>query len=740
MNGFISLLCGIFYGSNELMNSNYILLICIFLLIVFVAKFLHTYIYHKKQGFFKSDFVVLTFFCLSIVATVFFVSSYLPAYKANTIDDPIFEVAAPSPLFSADSLDQCFLNLEKHDSILANAIQENDYNHILDYENYYFDKLSVVSDPHYVDISYWALGIIKYYSSPAEAYNYFAKVKNRDIYKYNLYVGLINYNAGKYIAAERSLKKEYLAFGKTDCLNMYFNVLLKNKNYSQAKLVFNLEKNRLDKNLASVYLVYDHRILEYVKLQFKLFLGQTKIINYAIAAFIAFTWFFFLFYSDIFQKERFRYLLFVALLETLLVFACPFIYKTVEYEFGWSLHTSESIWGKLFYAIGCISFVEEFVKLIPLLVLMAFTKEPDDSYDYIFYISVSALAFAFVENCLYFSSATGYGVYNGRALFSTIAHLYSSCMVAYGFMSVKYNKMVKNKAFTIILFVFGGIVFHGLYDFFLFVNFNVLFYLGYFMSIVVWVVLLNNSLNNSKFFNFEFNNKFNIIQIVIGVNLSLVMIIEYTLNALNYGYVAANSKLLYQMLVYGVVISFFISRLARYDLVKGYWRNVVFNGYESGGYMYHKFNVLAYLGNFFLLNRITPRNYVGKTIQLTNPLAGFAKNDLFKDFSVSKINGKIKDRVIFRKPILNKNKTLYVQDPQWFLLELDSECIEPKLQGIYALVFKFMKPTDELYEEKYCNVIVYKSLKEQATATDNQLLITDFVLLGIASIKENIIN
>lgn len=706
---------------------------------ILLGRIVYLLIRKKSAEFKKSSFKVLAFGCISIIVAVICVTQYFPAHKS--IPSPKELKVQQDISFNSDSLDKYFMDLPKHDSILVSGLKDIDRNRAFDYINYYNDKLSICTDPEYVDVANWALGIVHYYTMEYQAAFYFKKVQNTNLYKYNYYIALVSLSRNDLVSTEKFLSYEYKNRTKQDkaLINLYFSLLLQNRNIATAREIYKKEVAVLDKSYKNVYYIYDLRYIDYFSIQFKTFLESTRLINLVIALFITFTWFYFLYFSDLFQKEKFRYLFFICIIEALLVFLCPFLYKYIEFNWGWSISSMQTVWSKLAYAVGCISLIEEIVKAIPFLILLLFFNEPDDSYDYLFYMCMSALMFSFIENCIYFNSAHSFAVYNGRALFSTIAHLYSSSMVGYGFMYAKFRKGLKYRWAYVLGFFFGGILFHGLYDFFLFTNTTLLFYLGYFMSIVVWVVLLNNSLNNSHYFSYKFENRNQAIQIVIGINLTLVMLAEYLLNALNNGHIPANTRMLNQIMIYGVVISFFISRLAKYDLVQGYWRKVTFNGYRADRYYFNRFNLLSYISNFFLFNRIHPRNYVGYKIHFVPPKDYYLKTSLFRHIQ-TEISGEIMDRwVIIRQlkqrekeiVVERKNRDIVLEDPQWFLIHL-SQPVDWTFHS-NRLIFKFINPFDELSETQPKMVILYSPKTEDVLFKPERNM-DDFEFVGVAGI------
>ena len=84
-----------------------------------------------------------------------------------------------------------------------------------------------------------------------------------------------------------------------------------------------------------------------------------------------------------------------------------------------------------------IGVIEEFVKFVPFLIILKFTKIINEPIDYIMYASLSALGFAFVENFNYFDDGS-INIIHSRALTASIAHMVFSSLVVYGLILAKY--------------------------------------------------------------------------------------------------------------------------------------------------------------------------------------------------------------------------------------------------------------------------------------------------------------
>jgi RsiW-degrading membrane proteinase PrsW (M82 family) len=160
-----------------------------------------------------------------------------------------------------------------------------------------------------------------------------------------------------------------------------------------------------------------------------------------------------------------------------------------------------SLINDFFYSIIGIGCIEEFVKIIPLLVMMRFTNAVNEPYDYIKYASLSALGFAFVENLIYFHESNLH-IIHGRALTAVVSHMFNSSIIAYGMILNKYKRH-ENPYLNFIFFFALAAIAHGFYDFWL-INksasalriLTVLFILS---SMYMWNSFKNNALNHSNF-------------------------------------------------------------------------------------------------------------------------------------------------------------------------------------------------------------------------------------------------
>lgn len=221
------------------------------------------------------------------------------------------------------------------------------------------------------------------------------------------------------------------------------------------------------------------------------------------ALLICFVWLTFLRRLDVFEKERWRYTLMatglgaLSTLFLLVIISIPPISHIKEN--GEPIHD-------LLYFIFRVGMLEELAKFIPLLIMVHFTKEVNEPYDFLKYAMCSALGFATVENIMYFNEL-GAPIIDKRAYISVVGHLSFTCCAAYGYIRQHY---LKRGVFAFNFLLFGGlsVLLHGFFDFSLSTDWMWLFFrIGFLILAYFLVILLRNlitlGLNFSPWFTDE---------------------------------------------------------------------------------------------------------------------------------------------------------------------------------------------------------------------------------------------
>lgn len=136
------------------------------------------------------------------------------------------------------------------------------------------------------------------------------------------------------------------------------------------------------------------------------------------------------------------------------------------------------------YLIVALS--EEGSKFLALRILPFRRKAFDDPFDGIVYAVVVSMGFATLENILYvFQHGVGTGIL--RMFLSVPAHATFGILMGYHVGLAKFNP--ENKRKYMFLAIFWPVLFHGTFDFFLFVGSGLLYFGGAVVSFIVAVKL-----------------------------------------------------------------------------------------------------------------------------------------------------------------------------------------------------------------------------------------------------------
>lgn len=351
---------------------------------------------------------------------------------------------------------------------------------------------------------------------------------------------------------------------------------------------------------------------------------------YAIfAIYIAWIWVDYFRLIDIYERENLKHFLLVFLLGGLSVYI-TFGIASITYE-PLGIRENGNPWNDLFFSIFCIGAIEEFSKLVPLLLILVFNRKLlNEPIDYVAFISVSALGFSAAENVLYMQNI-GPTVIEGRSVLSTIGHMFDTSLIAYGIIRMQYHYKKFSLLYVIKYFMFAAIA-HGLYDFWLInhtLPYGMVFTLMFFLYCVsLYAQILNNALNNSTFFNYK--------HVVDSNYVSLRIMLYYTvLFAASKVFIGFHSGLHAVFNSIGsTLFSFFIVticaiRLSRFKLIQGRWNKLKFElpftllnrdgGSETGwstllkikGESFNEAYVNSYFEEYF---QLSPLNKANSTI------------------------------------------------------------------------------------------------------------------------------
>lgn len=288
---------------------------------------------------------------------------------------------------------------------------------------------------------------------------------------------------------------------------------------------------------------------------------------------VVFVWLCYLYYINVFKKTKWLLVTILFLAGALFSFSTPLLSNIVNYTFNFYLNGHAA--NDFIYCVIGIGLIEEFLKILPLLLVLKFVLKTSDPIEILVYASASALGFAFIENIIYFShSLQNIGA---RAFSSTVLHMFLSSTCIYLFIYFHFRKG-KSAGLYILPGLLIASVLHGFYDFWLIndsVNiFSFLSMVFVIISIFVWIMMINNCLNISSAFHYEKQFSINQSTILLLTGLTAVILLEFVLTAIDSGAHFANESLKYSMLGGGYLLVVLSTNLSKIDLAKDHWEKI----------------------------------------------------------------------------------------------------------------------------------------------------------------------
>ena len=432
---------------------------------------------------------------------------------------------------------------------------------------------------------------------------------------------------------------------------------------------------------------------------------EVNLIGAFFALLILLIWFYYLRKLDFFNQEKISVsllALFLGMLCTFLVFPISdFLQALFNISFGRNV-----VYNLFVYSWLKIGLVEELVKIIPVIIVLRFTKEVDEPIDLIYYACLSALGFAFIENLLYFREIGGQ-IFIGRAMYSTIGHMIDASFCIYGIILSKF-KYKKIKIKLILTYFLLGSFIHALYDFFLFQSWIIFFYISFLIFIQSWAIIINNCINNSKYFSYRILPQYERLKVFMAISFSLLLILSFIADGLIVGQSHAVNTYWNSVFRFSLLIAFYVTGISSFDMVKGYWRKVDFSLRDD----YHpKINLRSFF-RIFTNNTINPQNRVGKKIKLLSP-----KSNVMLASAFNLVEGKIVNRVKLRR--LNKQF-----EYNWFKVKLNEPISLPSSFIKDELFIQFDKPLSSLDHDKHL-ICHLRAIKHQESAP-NKFQVIDF--------------
>ena len=295
-----------------------------------------------------------------------------------------------------------------------------------------------------------------------------------------------------------------------------------------------------------------------------------KVLGFLFSGAISFLWIVYLRKLDIYEPEKWRYIIIVFAVSCITIWAVFPISSFINSS-GFVLN-GEPV-NDFLYCVFSIGMVEEIVKLVPVLIFISNKQMFNESYDYLFYASVSALGFAFIENILYINSSELYSVI-GRLLMASVAHMTFSSIILYGVLLSKNRLQSIPKPIIYLVFFLLASLSHGFYDFWL-INpwasqYQAITMLFFLVTIHIWFTMLNNALNISKFYNRSTTLQVDKLKAYLIYSLLLLFMSAFLVMHIIHGKQSAMQFFWGNLFAFGYFFIYIIYSHNRFKIVRGY--------------------------------------------------------------------------------------------------------------------------------------------------------------------------
>ena len=201
----------------------------------------------------------------------------------------------------------------------------------------------------------------------------------------------------------------------------------------------------------------------------------------------------YMYYSDLYEKEPKRLLLYTFLLGAIVsILITTILYVLTDLVFPLNDSTVLKLFIKAFLIVGLI---EEFSKYVIVRFFAQPRKEFNEPFDGIMYAVVASMGFAATENVIYVMQG-GYQVAILRAFTAVPAHATFGILMGYFMGKAKFSK--KNKTLLNLTGLFIAIIFHGAYDYFLFLEFIPGIWIGAFVSLIIGILLSRKAIKKHQ--------------------------------------------------------------------------------------------------------------------------------------------------------------------------------------------------------------------------------------------------
>jgi RsiW-degrading membrane proteinase PrsW (M82 family) len=201
----------------------------------------------------------------------------------------------------------------------------------------------------------------------------------------------------------------------------------------------------------------------------------------------------YIYFKDKYEKEPIKIVaisfLLGATVSIILTFTLGYIASSLV-----PLTDVKSISQQFIKAFFTVALVEEFSKYIIVRFYAQKKNEFNEPFDGIVYAVMVSMGFAALENILY-TYQYGFGVGVTRAFTAVLAHATFGVIMGYFMGKAKFSN---NSIKLNLLGLLFATLFHGSYDFFLFINFIPGIYIGAFVSLLIGIIFSKKAISRHQ--------------------------------------------------------------------------------------------------------------------------------------------------------------------------------------------------------------------------------------------------
>lgn len=201
----------------------------------------------------------------------------------------------------------------------------------------------------------------------------------------------------------------------------------------------------------------------------------------------------YVYFQDKYEKEPARLLIYNFLLGAVVsIIITTFLYVLIDLPIR--MTDAKNIPEQFFKAFFIVALIEEFSKYVIIRYYSQRHKAFNEPFDGIVYAVMVSMGFAATENVMYVLQG-GMEIAILRAFTAIPAHATFAVLMGYFMGKAKFsnNRMVLN-----LTGLFLAVLFHGAYDFFLFIEFIPGIWIGAFISLAVGIVLSRRAIRSHQ--------------------------------------------------------------------------------------------------------------------------------------------------------------------------------------------------------------------------------------------------